>query len=197
MLPALTLTAVLSAQRNAVAQAPAAPTVAQSVEPNDQRHPAGHVVNGERRIELDVVKITWQPDAPKGPTDTTAAFAERGHVPQMLGPLMRLTVGTPVHVFVRNTLDQPVHLRGLSDRTLGDPVKNGASEFMRPDPLVLASGCGCGSVPAHCQLEARRSEPLAYFPIITTVNEPGIAGACPPRPPAGTGGAAPRSTLIT
>lgn len=46
----------------------------------------------------------------------------------------------PVHLSVRNTLDQPVHLRGLSDRTPGDTVMNGASGFMQRDLLVLAPG---------------------------------------------------------
>jgi len=36
-----------------------------------------------------------------------------------------------------------------------------------------------------------------YRPIIRTVNDPGMTGAAPPRPPGGVGGAGRRSTLMT
>ena len=34
---------------------------------NDQRTPAGRMVDGELRVELDVVDLTWSPRGPQGP----------------------------------------------------------------------------------------------------------------------------------
>ena len=114
--------------------------VVQRVEPNDQRRPAGQIVNGERRIELDIVRATWRPDALKPKLDTAMVFAERGHAPQNPGPLLRLQAGMPVRVSVHNTLDKPVQLRGLGDRVRSDTTVKGLAGFMQRAPLVLAPG---------------------------------------------------------
>ncbi|MEO7179884.1 MAG: multicopper oxidase domain-containing protein [Gemmatimonadaceae bacterium] len=122
------------------AAAPAAGDVVQRVEPNDQRRPAGRIVNGERQIELDIVRATWRPDELKSAVDTSVAFAERGHAPQNPGPLLRLQAGIPVLVRVHNTLDKPVQLRGLGDRVRGDTAIKGLAGFMQRAALVLAPG---------------------------------------------------------
>ena len=101
--------------------------VVQRLVPNDQRRPAGQIVNGERRIELDIVRATWRRDALKPARDTTMAFAERGQSPQNPGPLLRRQAGMLVHVSVHNTLDKAVQLRGLGDRVRSDTTVNGCS----------------------------------------------------------------------
>lgn len=112
----------------------------QQAEPNDQRTPAGRVVGGELRIEIDLVEISWSPNGPKGPAIPDAAFAERGKRPQFPGPLVRISAGTPVRVSVRNTLSTPVQLHGLNDRVHGDTAVQGAPAFMAGPALRLAPG---------------------------------------------------------
>ncbi len=109
-------------------------------EANDQRTPAGRVVDGELRVELDVVDVTWSPRGPHGPLVSTVGFAERGHAPQMPGPLLRMRAGTPVRVSVRNTLARAVRVRGLSDRAPGDTTVDGLAGFTRQPAVRLAPG---------------------------------------------------------
>ena len=109
-------------------------------EPNDQRAPAGHLVNGELRVELDVVDVTWSPSGPKGPAIPGAAFSERGKGAQLPGPLLRMQAGTPVRITVRNTFAKSVQLHGLSDRARGDTAVKGTPAFMAQAPVVLAPG---------------------------------------------------------
>ena len=42
-----------------VTRSAGAATAGPRAEPNNQRRPAGQLVNGERRIALDIVPITW------------------------------------------------------------------------------------------------------------------------------------------
>ncbi len=109
-------------------------------EANDQRTPAGRVVDGELRVELDVVDLTWSPRGPQGPLVPAIGFAERGHAPQVPGPLLRMRAGTPVRVSVRNTLARAVRVRGLSDRVPGDTAVDGLPGFTRGPALRLAPG---------------------------------------------------------
>lgn len=69
--------ALLGTARRTMAQATAtAISVAlPQAAPNDQRRPAGRVVNGERRIELDIVRTTRLSSVPKAPPDRSMAFA--------------------------------------------------------------------------------------------------------------------------
>ncbi len=107
---------------------------------NDQRTPAGRSVDGELRVDLDIVDLTWSPRGPQGPLVPAIGFAERGHAPQVPGPLLRMRVGTPVRVSVRNTLARAVRVRGLSDRVPGDTAVNGLPSFVRQPALRLAPG---------------------------------------------------------
>ena len=107
---------------------------------NDQRTAAGRIVDGELRVELDLVEATWSPRGPQGPFIPMTVFAERGHTPQMPGPLLRLQTGTPVRVSVRNTLATSVQIRGLGDRSRSDTASGAPVAFMGINPLVLAPG---------------------------------------------------------
>lgn len=107
---------------------------------NDQRTAAGHMVDGELRVELDVVDLTWSPRGPHGPLVPAFGFAERGHAPQVPGPLLRVRAGTPVRVSVRNTLARAVRVRGFSDRVPGDTAVNFAPAFAQQPALRLAPG---------------------------------------------------------
>ncbi|HUE77830.1 MAG TPA: multicopper oxidase domain-containing protein [Longimicrobiales bacterium] len=123
------------------AHAQALPTA----EPNDQRTPAGRLVDGELRIELEAAEAAWYPRGTDGPRVVTPAFAEVGAAPQVPGPLIRASAGTPVHVTIRNTLDRPIAVRGLLDRASlasGDaPPRPGPfPAFAFAEPLVIPPG---------------------------------------------------------
>lgn len=115
--------------------------------PNDHRTPAGRSVDGELRVELVAVEAAWYPRGPDGPKIVTPAFAERGRAPQVPGPLIRTTAGTPVRVSVRNTLDRTVTVRGLVDRAdmelpeeFPDGAEPGDPRFFFADSLVVPPG---------------------------------------------------------
>ena len=90
----------------AVAAAVLTPAGAQAqslprAQPNDLRAPAGRMVDGELRLELDAVEAEWHPRGPDGSRIVTPAFAEVGGPPQVPGPLIRVAAGTPVRVTIR------------------------------------------------------------------------------------------------
>ncbi len=114
--------------------------IAVHADANDQRTAAGRMVDGELRVELDVVDVTWSPRGPQGPAVPAIGFAERGHAPQVPGPLLRMRAGTPVFVSVRNTLARAVRVRGLSDRVPGDTAERDVPGFARQPALRLAPG---------------------------------------------------------
>jgi manganese oxidase len=96
-------------------------------EPNDNRTPAGRMVDGVLHLELEAVLAEWRPRGPDGPAITTPTFAEVGGPPQVPGPLLRASAGTPVRVSIRNTLDREIAIRGLFDRGAMEP-----SAIVRP-----------------------------------------------------------------
>jgi FtsP/CotA-like multicopper oxidase with cupredoxin domain len=110
---------------------------------NDNRAPAGHVVDGELRVALEVVEAEWYPRGEHGPRIVTPAFAEVGGAPGVPGPLIRATVGTPVSVTVHNRLEHAIEVRGF-DRAADAEVPAGfpatMPAFLLAEPLVIAPG---------------------------------------------------------
>ncbi|HSM06099.1 MAG TPA: multicopper oxidase domain-containing protein, partial [Longimicrobiales bacterium] len=106
---------------------------------NDQRTPAGSLVDGELRIELEVVEAVWHPRGADGPRVVTPVFAEVGRAPSVPGPLIRAGAGTPVRVTIHNRLDRDVQVRGLGDRPPAPPV-NGFPAAFSTDSLVVPAG---------------------------------------------------------
>src|SRR5690349_14573483 len=87
-----------------------------AVEPNDNRTPAGRIVQGERTLILEARTGVWMPEGPDGRRLTVAAFAEPGGPLQTPGPMIRVTTGTVVHAIVRNRLAVPLYVYGLGER---------------------------------------------------------------------------------
>ena len=83
---------------------------------NDNREPAGRLVDGVLTVHLDVRTGTWRPEGADGLAADVAAFAEEGRPLQVPGPLLRVPAGTAVHATVRNTLRVPVTIFGLGER---------------------------------------------------------------------------------
>jgi len=83
---------------------------------NDNRTPAGTMVGDALALRLTVTPVAWHILGDSEPAFTLLAFAEEGKAPTIPGPLIRVRVGTPVRVTVRNPLDDTLVVRGLSER---------------------------------------------------------------------------------
>lgn len=110
--------------------------------PNDQRTPAGHLVNGELHVALEAVLAEWSPRGEGGPVRKALTFREAGKAPTTPGPMIRVAAGTPVRLTIRNTLAQPVRVGGLGDRNAAPAP--GAPDFLPPflraTSLLVAPG---------------------------------------------------------
>ena len=96
---------------------------------NQNRVPAGRLVDGTLTLALDVVHAAWQAEGPAEPTVRILALAEPGAAPQVPGPLLRAPVGTTVRLTLRNRSDSAVMLGGFRQ-----------SLAIRDDTLHLAAG---------------------------------------------------------
>ncbi len=81
---------------------------------NDNRVPAGRLVNGVLTLDLVATTARWYPEDSGASFVDVAVFAEEGQRPQIPGPLIRVPSGTRLKVTVRNALpDSTIALRGL------------------------------------------------------------------------------------
>jgi FtsP/CotA-like multicopper oxidase with cupredoxin domain len=99
---------------------------------NDNRIPAGALVNGTLTIRLEARLGQWHPDGNSSPGVTVKAFSANGgplHVP---GPLIRVRQGATVRASVRNVTREPVAVHGLYSRP--------GSDSDVASPLVVAPG---------------------------------------------------------
>src|SRR5215207_648268 len=83
---------------------------------NDNRTPAGAMVGDTLALRLTVTPVAWHILGDSAPAFTLLAFAEEGKTPTIPGPLIRVRVGTPVRVTVRNPLDDTLVIRGFGER---------------------------------------------------------------------------------
>src|SRR5829696_5546117 len=83
---------------------------------NDNRTPAGAMAGDTLALRLTVTPVAWHILGDSAPAFTLLAFAEEGKTPTIPGPLIRVRVGTPVRVTVRNPLDDTLVIRGFSER---------------------------------------------------------------------------------
>jgi manganese oxidase len=90
---------------------------AATVAANDNRTPAGAYVGDTLVLRLTVATVAWHFVGDSNPPLTVVAFAEEGKTPTIPAPLIRVRTGTPIHVTVRNSFDDTLIVRGLSDRS--------------------------------------------------------------------------------
>ena len=83
---------------------------------NDNRAAAGAMVGDTLALRLTVTPVAWHILGDAEPAFTVLAFAEEGKTATIPGPLIRVRVGTPVRVTIRNPLDDTLVVRGLSER---------------------------------------------------------------------------------
>lgn len=109
--------------------------------PNDNRTSAGRMVNGELRISLDAMIAEWRPRGESGPVKRALTFTESGRAPSVPGPMIRLAAGTPVRIAIRNTLAQPMRIRGLGDRDVASrPGASSVRPFLAATSMTLQPG---------------------------------------------------------
>jgi FtsP/CotA-like multicopper oxidase with cupredoxin domain len=88
---------------------------------NDNRLPSGTLTNGVLTLNLVATMARWYPEASDGPFADVPAFAEEGKAPSIPGPLVRVPVGTRIHLIVRNALpDSALSLIGYGVKRAGD-----------------------------------------------------------------------------
>jgi manganese oxidase len=98
----------------------------ETIEPNDNRRPAGQLKDGVLTINLEAREGVWYPETPTNPGMAIYAFAEEGKPLQMPGPLIRVPEGTEILLSVKNKIDgKPLNLHGFHARP-GD-VKDSAT----------------------------------------------------------------------
>jgi FtsP/CotA-like multicopper oxidase with cupredoxin domain len=120
LLPRLVIAATFSATTPTALVKPSGPASAAHAEQiaavNDNRTPAGSRVGDTLVLRLTVSPVTWTILGDSNPGFHVAAFAEEGKTPTIPGPLVRVRVGAPIHVVIRNPLDDTLIVRGLSER---------------------------------------------------------------------------------
>jgi FtsP/CotA-like multicopper oxidase with cupredoxin domain len=83
---------------------------------NDNLEPAGSLRDGKLEIGIEVRRGIWHLLGPDRPGTEILAFADAGGPPSIPGPLIRIPVGTELHVSVTNPLDSTLVVHGLSRR---------------------------------------------------------------------------------
>jgi manganese oxidase len=84
---------------------------------NDNRRPAGKLVNNVLYLNLEVRTGNWFPETHEGKPIKVHAFAEVGEPLQLPGPLIRVPEGTEIRITVRNSiLESPLLLYGFCTR---------------------------------------------------------------------------------
>jgi manganese oxidase len=83
---------------------------------NDNVEAAGELRDGELRLHLEAREAEWHLLGDDQDPGRVLAFAQPGRAPQIPGPMIRVPIGTPVHVVIDNPLDSTLVVHGLSAR---------------------------------------------------------------------------------
>ena len=89
------------------------------IKANSNHTPSGVLRDGVLRIELEIARGEWHPEADDGMALAVYAFGEVGHPLQNPGPLIRVPQGTEIRASIHNTLAASITVHGLSN-TNGD-----------------------------------------------------------------------------
>ena len=98
------------------APVPGGPGAVPEVALNDNRQPAGTLTDGVLELHLEVQTGLWHVLGADQPGAEILAFAERGKNPEIPGPLIRVPLGTDIHVTVTNPLDTALVVHGFGER---------------------------------------------------------------------------------
>jgi FtsP/CotA-like multicopper oxidase with cupredoxin domain len=106
-----------------------APRPANPVLPNDNRTPAGVLINGVLTLKLRAAIGTWKPKGDAGTALTVEAFGEEGRALSIPAPLIRIPEGTAIAATITNELTTTLRVHGLCDR-----------QADRCEPVAVAPG---------------------------------------------------------
>ncbi len=98
-----------------VAQSTGASPVA-TIVTHDNDHTSGRLVDGVLTLSLRAGVGRWFPEGETGGAREIQALGEEGQPLVVPSPFMRVRVGTPVRVTIRNTLPVPLRVHGLCNR---------------------------------------------------------------------------------
>ncbi len=135
--------------------------------PNDNRVAAGTRVGDTLYLRLTITPAAWHILSDSAPAFTVAAFQEEGKAPSIPAPLIRVRVGTPVHVEIRNPLDDTLVVRGLSER-------GGASDSLVVLPRSTADARFVRRLPGTYQYWATLSEWQRALPLAPNLRGQGL-----------------------
>lgn len=155
--------AVIAAVGQACAPGPANQAITAAVLPtaaaNDNRVAAGNLRDGILHLDLDAVQTGWRPDRDVDSAVTVQAFAERGKIPTIPGPLLRVPQGTEVRLTIRNLIpDSTLEVHGLRAGSVRDdtisvaPGTTGEIAFVAANPGTFLYW----GTTSHSALGARR-----------------------------------------
>ena len=82
----------------------------------DNEEAAGTLENGVLLLALEIQRGMWYPLGSESAGTEVLAFAEAGRAPQIPGPMVRVPLGTEIRATIRNPLEVPVVVHGLTDR---------------------------------------------------------------------------------
>jgi manganese oxidase len=99
-------------------QGPATPVLAQrpAIVTNDNRRPAGTLVNRVLKLDLRAAAGLWRPEGDAGPAIEVEAFGEGTSSLMVPAPLIRVTEGTEIEATVRNDLSATLRVFGFCER---------------------------------------------------------------------------------
>ena len=134
---------LLGAAAPAIPGPPARATVAPPPDavPNDHRTIAGTRRGREYALALELRRATWHPNAPTTLAVDVPLFAEEGRPASVPGPLIRVPVGTHLHITLRSTLAERAVVHGLHDHaTARDSIVLAPGERRALDFTVTQAG---------------------------------------------------------
>ncbi len=136
----------------------ASPEVAERALPNDNTVPSGTFDNGVLSISIDATLAAWKPDPDVDSTVTVQTFGERGKVPLVPGPLIRIPLGTEIRASLRNTLnDSTLIVHGLRSGTRDTDtihVAPGSTREVRYRPVAAGTYIYWGTT-SHSRIDDR------------------------------------------
>lgn len=103
-----------------------------TVHPNDNRLPAGTMMDGVLHLDLEIRQARWFPESVDGPSVVVPAIAEVGQGPEIPAPLIRVREGTTIAVRLSNPLDTALMIFGLTTHPSerGDTLNLGPGETL-------------------------------------------------------------------
>jgi len=102
---------------------------------NDNKRSAGVLKNGILTIDLEAREGMWFPETHEGEAIRVYAFAEKGKLLQLPGPVIRVPEGTIIKATIQNKLDTAMTLHGFCSR----PAVAGDSIIIQPGATYEAT----------------------------------------------------------